>query len=470
MEAIFGIAITFLFFYVVFRIIKAIFRGVVRGVVYDAEDAKREYYGHANRTLPDPKDSPNALKIEENKIGKKRDHSLLLFAGGAIFLAIIITFCFSNEEPNPTVKPTSESRPAATGERSDHEVGPYSENPARVGKASQPAKPPTSSEEAALGAPVPAAKTPEQRAADLEADTVDNYRTSLDVQCAAMEHQVEQAAKAVAAGAAPEEFLDMWKSQYQSCLLREANAVILYQELLENDAQQCRISHPDWDAYRCMSNDYQNPFSERPPHAENVDQPAVPPNASTDAVTSRPTEITPNSDNKSPSTTEPALPNRPSAPLPTVSSEEGDAVTTCTDDAKATGQRDSSRANSEGLRLLAGGQLEGARSCFRVAVRLHGSNVEALNNLGYVCQLQGKFQESENYLLKVVQLAPDRKVAYCNLGYTEAKLGKHAEAVSYFRTYIKLFHDKEHGKAALERAITDTDPLVQSALKQALSQ
>ncbi len=129
----------------------------------------------------------------------------------------------------------------------------------------------------------------------------------------------------------------------------------------------------------------------------------------------------------------------------------------------------SMKANSEGLRLLAAGQLGAAKSCFQVAARLDESSVEALNNLGYVCQLLGEFQESETYLLRVVQLAPDRKVAYGNLGYSEAKLGKHLEAVSNFRAYIRLFQDEERGKTALRHAITDTDPRVQSALQEALN-
>lgn len=187
------------------------------------------------------------------------------------------------------------------------------------------------------------------------------------------------------------------------------------------------------------------------------------------ANTSEPDKTPPYADNKSPSTPDADMQNRPSAYPQPPSYKEEEAIA-CTKVVQGIRRWDSAGANSEGLRLLAASNLEGARGCFQFAVGLDGSNVEALNNLGYVSQLQGRFRESENYLLKVIQLAPDRKVAYGNLGYTEAKLGKHAEAVSCFRKYISLFHEEEHGKAALKRAITDDDPRIQSALQEALSQ
>jgi len=132
----------------------------------------------------------------------------------------------------------------------------------------------------------------------------------------------------------------------------------------------------------------------------------------------------------------------------------------------------SKKANADGLQLLKASKpdFEGAKRKFEEAVRSDPSNVEALNNLGYVYQRLGDFRTSEAHILKAIQLDPDRRVAYGNLGYVQAKLAKSSEASHNFCEYIKRFNDVEQGKATLKRVMSDPDVNVQSAVNEAIAQ
>jgi tetratricopeptide (TPR) repeat protein len=132
----------------------------------------------------------------------------------------------------------------------------------------------------------------------------------------------------------------------------------------------------------------------------------------------------------------------------------------------------SKKANADGLQLLKASNpdFEAAKRKFEEAVRSDPSNVEALNNLGYVYQRLGDFRTSEAHILKAIQLAPDRRVAYGNLGYVQAKLAKSSEASHNFCEYIKRFNDVEQGKATLKRVMSDPDVNVQSAVNEAIAQ
>jgi Flp pilus assembly protein TadD len=131
----------------------------------------------------------------------------------------------------------------------------------------------------------------------------------------------------------------------------------------------------------------------------------------------------------------------------------------------------SKKANAEGLQLLKASNpdFEAAKRKFEEAVRSDPSNVEALNNLGYVYQRLGDFRTSEAHILKVIPLPPDRRVAYGNLGYVQAKLAKSSEASHNFCEYIKRFNDFERGKATLKRVMSDPDVNVQSAVNEAIA-
>ena len=128
----------------------------------------------------------------------------------------------------------------------------------------------------------------------------------------------------------------------------------------------------------------------------------------------------------------------------------------------------SKELNAAGLRLLSARQSDfsEARRTFEKAIQLDSSNIEALNNLGYVYSRIGDYRSAEDVLLKVLAVAPTRRVAHGNLGYVQAKLGKTQEAVNQYCQYVRQFDSLERGKSALVRAnAADPDPNVQAAIK-----
>ena len=131
----------------------------------------------------------------------------------------------------------------------------------------------------------------------------------------------------------------------------------------------------------------------------------------------------------------------------------------------------SKQRNAEGLRILsqASPDFNDAKRAFEQAVQLDSNNIEALNNLGYVYDKLGDYRSAEPILLKVIDLAPTRKVAYGNLGEVQAKLGKTEEASTHFCQYVRLFNSPERGKSLLTRTFNDPDPRVQAAVSSTLA-
>ena len=107
--------------------------------------------------------------------------------------------------------------------------------------------------------------------------------------------------------------------------------------------------------------------------------------------------------------------------------------------------KESKRLNTEGLRILSAAQPDFnlAKTDFEQAVQLDSNNVEALNNLGYVYGRLGDYITAEPILIKVIDLAPTRKVAYGNLGQVQAKLGKTQDAANHFCQYVRQFNSLE---------------------------
>ena len=78
----------------------------------------------------------------------------------------------------------------------------------------------------------------------------------------------------------------------------------------------------------------------------------------------------------------------------------------------------------------------------------------------------GDYRSAEAVLLKVLAVAPTRRVAHGNLGYVQAKLGKTQEAVNQYCQFVRQFDSLERGKSALVRANeSDPDPNVRAAIK-----
>ncbi len=86
----------------------------------------------------------------------------------------------------------------------------------------------------------------------------------------------------------------------------------------------------------------------------------------------------------------------------------------------------SKKLNAAGLRLLSATHpdFKEAKLTFEKAIQLDSSNIEALNNLGYVYSRIGDYRSAEAVLLRVLAVAPTRRAAHGNLGYVEANLAK----------------------------------------------
>jgi len=147
----------------------------------------------------------------------------------------------------------------------------------------------------------------------------------------------------------------------------------------------------------------------------------------------------------------------------------GEAVSASSGVAEPT--KESKRLNTEGLRILSAAQPDFnlAKRDFEQAVQLDSNNVEALNNLGYVYSRLGDYSSAEPILVRVIDLAPTRKVAYGNLGQVQAKLGKTQDAANNFCQYVRQFSSLERGKSILARTFNDPDPNIQSAVNSTLA-
>jgi hypothetical protein len=156
---------------------------------------------------------------------------------------------------------------------------------------------------------------------------------------------------------------------------------------------------------------------------------------------------------------------RPTADIPIPATVVDSSHESTVDRSDATTSKE---LNAAGLRLLSARQSDfsEAKRTFEKAVQLDSSNIEALNNLGYVYSRIGDYRSAEATLLKVLAVAPTRRAAHGNLGYVEAKLGKTQEAVKHYCQYMQQFDSLERGKSALVHAnAADPDPNVQAAIE-----
>lgn len=69
---------------------------------------------------------------------------------------------------------------------------------------------------------------------------------------------------------------------------------------------------------------------------------------------------------------------------------------------------------------------------------MNPSNVQAINNAGFVCYKLGKFAESVQWLEKTIALDPNRAIAYVNLGDAYVALNRKEDARRSYETCIKL--------------------------------
>lgn len=106
--------------------------------------------------------------------------------------------------------------------------------------------------------------------------------------------------------------------------------------------------------------------------------------------------------------------------------------------AKAGRTETSSSHNDLGLSLFKEKKYESALQEFAEAARMNPSNVQAINNAGFVCYKLGKFVESTQWLEKTIALDPNRAIAYVNLGDAYVALNRKEDARRSYESCIKL--------------------------------
>lgn len=126
--------------------------------------------------------------------------------------------------------------------------------------------------------------------------------------------------------------------------------------------------------------------------------------------------------------------------------------------------------NRDGLNALADPHpdLAIAKQDFEEAVKADNTNIEALNNLGWIDGRMGNYSLAKTVLEKVLSLDPDRRVAQANLGYVMAKLGDVTGASSHFCRLIALSSSQSAARKVLRGEDKDPDPNVHAAVAQAI--
>jgi tetratricopeptide (TPR) repeat protein len=120
--------------------------------------------------------------------------------------------------------------------------------------------------------------------------------------------------------------------------------------------------------------------------------------------------------------------------------------------------------NNDGLAMCKAKDFEGAVRAFKCAVKARPDNPEFWNNVGYGYQMLGKYETSNYYCLKALELSPNRTAAFGNIAYNKVKLGYEDEAVAFWVHYLNSFPSdakRERGISFLRKiAVTDEDPRV----------
>ena len=75
-----------------------------------------------------------------------------------------------------------------------------------------------------------------------------------------------------------------------------------------------------------------------------------------------------------------------------------------------------------------------------------------LNNYGWALHRAGRYPHAETTLRQVIQLDPDRAIAYANLGETLWKQGKNQEAAQMYRRFLEL-NTNEHRETIATRKV-----------------
>lgn len=88
------------------------------------------------------------------------------------------------------------------------------------------------------------------------------------------------------------------------------------------------------------------------------------------------------------------------------------------------------RAFQEGNRQQLACNLDEARNCYLLALKLHPEFPVAMNNLGLIFQIGGEVSTAERLFRKALKLDPEYAHAHNNLGNVMRDLSFWAEAIA----------------------------------------
>jgi len=97
--------------------------------------------------------------------------------------------------------------------------------------------------------------------------------------------------------------------------------------------------------------------------------------------------------------------------------------------------------NKKGIALLFIQHNKDAQKCFEQALRVDKNSAEALNNLGFVAQMQKRYNKAIKYYQKAMDIRPQSPTFHYNMG--AAYFAKHdfAKATEEYQTAFKLDPD-----------------------------
>src|SRR5262249_39115037 len=93
---------------------------------------------------------------------------------------------------------------------------------------------------------------------------------------------------------------------------------------------------------------------------------------------------------------------------------------------------------ADAVELLNAGREAEAAATLRAILDDEPSHVAALNQLGRMCLLRGRYVGAKTLLLRLVECVPTDADAHCNLGLALSALGRHEEAEASGRRGLAL--------------------------------
>ena len=106
-----------------------------------------------------------------------------------------------------------------------------------------------------------------------------------------------------------------------------------------------------------------------------------------------------------------------------------------------TPEEEAERLHTLGLEMYREGKLAEAYEAIRQASELDGTNVEIVNNHGFLLQELGAWEKALPWLERTIELDADRAVAYLNLGDTYRALDRREESVEAYEKYLEMVPD-----------------------------